>query len=134
MGPSKARNGAKLISDAILEKLGLEFEIGFNEKVLLGEPDNVLALESLGNAYTRCGRVEDGLGIDRRLVTLLPESAIARYNLACSLSLLARVDEAIEALTSAVRLGYRDFEYLERDPDLENVRRDARYRAVIRAK
>jgi tetratricopeptide (TPR) repeat protein len=134
MGPTRIKTSSKLLPDAVLEKLWLEFEIGFCEKVLLTEPENLAALESLGHAYTRCGRVEDGLRIDRCLVTLLPENHIAYYNLACSLSLLGHVDEAIGALERAVRLGYRDFEYLDRDPDLENVRRDARYRTIIKAK
>ena len=91
-------------------------------------------LESLGNAYTRCGRIEDGLAVDRRLVAIIPKSPIAHYNLACSLSLLGKIDEAIESLEHAVRLGYNDFDYLEHDPDLANVRRDGRYRSLIRAR
>ena len=128
------RSFSKLLSDATLERLFTDFEIAFFERVLTCEPDNLAALESLGNAYTRCGRVVEGLEVDERLVRLLPDNAIAHYNLACSLSLLSRVDEAIEVLERAVHLGYRDFEYLERDPDLANVRRDARYRALIKAK
>jgi tetratricopeptide (TPR) repeat protein len=134
MGRERARQPAKLLSDEMLERLGLEFEIGFCEMVLVSDPHNLAALESLGNAYTRSGRVRDGLEVDRRLVALLPESAIAHYNLACSLSLLGQVDASLEALERAVRLGYRDFDYLERDPDLDNVRRDGRYKAIIKAK
>ena len=120
-----------LLPDATLERLGLEFEIGFCEKVLLSQPDNLAALESLGNAYTRAGKIESGLDIDHRLVLLLPESAVAHYNLACSLSLLERVDEALETLVQAVHLGYGDFDYLEGDTDLDNVRHDARYAGLL---
>lgn len=134
MAANMSRQGRKLLSEATLERLALGFEIGFFEKVLLGDKDNLAALETLGNAYTRCGRIEDGLSIDERLCDLLPDNAIAHYNLACSLSLLGRLDRAIEVLERAIELGYRDFDYLERDPDLENVRRDARYRALIEAR
>ncbi len=131
MAASHGRHTAKLLPEATLERIGLAFDIDFCEAVLRSQPENLAALEALGNAYTRVGKIDEGLEIDRRLVRLLPESAVAHYNLACSLSLLARVDEAVETLERAVRLGYRDFDYLERDPDLENVRRDARYKAIV---
>ena len=127
-----SRNTRQLLSDDTLNRLALEFEVGFFEAVIRGEPDHIGALEALGNAYTRIGRIEDGLRIDRRLVRLLPHNAVAHYNLACSLSLAGEVEEALDALERAIRLGYSDFEYLERDPDLANVRQHRRYRVLIR--
>ncbi len=123
-----------LLGDESIDRLALAFEVGFFETVLGTDPDHVGALEALGNVYTRIGRVADGLAVDQRLVKLLPDHAIAHYNLACSFSLLNDVDRALAALECAVRLGYRDFEYLERDPDLVNLRRDPRYLALVRKK
>ena len=131
MAASWLKPSATLLPEATLDRLALAFEIGFCETVLGGEPENLAALESLGNAYTRAGRIEAGLEIDRRLVRILPASAVAHYNLACSLSLLERVDESLDALAQAVHLGYTDFVYLEKDPDLDAVRRDDRYKTVL---
>lgn len=122
----------RLLPQITLDRLGLEFEIGFYENVVAREPEHLAALEALANAYTRAGEVEEGLRIDRRLVELLPENAIAHYNLACSLSLAGAVDGAVDSLERAMALGYRDLAYLARDPDLENVRKSQRYRELIR--
>jgi len=121
----------RLLPESTLEKIGLDFEVGFYESALESRPDHLGALEALANAYTRRGDVDDGLRVDRRITQILPENPIAHYNLACSLSLAGRIDEALVALERAVSLGYDDFEYLARDPDLANVRKDARYRVLI---
>lgn len=101
----------------------LDFELAFYEKLLSAYPDFVDALIPLGDAYTRRGLPEKGLEIDLRLIRLRAHDPLIWYNLACSYSLLTRLDEALDALRRAVELGYADFEYLRRDPDLTNLRR-----------
>jgi hypothetical protein len=44
------------------------------------------------------------------------------YNLACSYSLADEFDRAAAALDKAVTLGYRDFAWLVKDPDLKKLR------------
>ena len=61
-----------------------------------------------------------------------PAEPTFHYNLACSQSLLGEVSEALESLRRAIDLGYRNLEYMQTDADLENVRRDERYRLVVR--
>ena len=41
------------------------------------------------------------------------------------------MDEAIEALERAVGFGYGDFGYIQRDPDLANVRSDPRFVSLM---
>ena len=73
----------------------------------------------MGNLLTLKGRFADGLQIDKRLVQLRPNDALAHYNLACSYALLKRPDQAIKTLRRAVELGYRDFRYMREDRDLD---------------
>ena len=40
------------------------------------------------------------------------------------------MDEAFAALDQAVRLGYDDARWLNRDPDLKNLREDNRFRRI----
>ena len=108
-------------------KQDLEFEIEFFEGVALREPDYVEALQILGDAYTKSGQWEKGLKIDQRLAKLCPNNPLVFYNLACSYSLLKRVDEAFAALTDAVKRGYNDARWLNKDPDLANLRQDHRF-------
>jgi tetratricopeptide (TPR) repeat protein len=109
----------------------LEFEVSFYEKLLTAYPDFIDALVPLATAYTRLGRHEQGLQVDLRLIQLRSQDPLTWYNLACSYSLLNRVEEAFEALRRAAELGYTDVEYLRNDPDLMNVRRSPKYRLFI---
>lgn len=114
-----------------LRSAALDFEIGFFEKVIAREPDHVEALMTLGNNYTARGRYAEGLAVDLRLSSLRPRDPLVHYNLACSYSLLGRADEAIASLETAIALGYRDFEFLMRDRDLDPIREDARFKRLV---
>jgi tetratricopeptide (TPR) repeat protein len=109
----------------------IDIEIGFLEGLLRRDPDYVEALEILGDAYTKRNRLEEGLAVDQRLAALRPADAGILFNLACSLSLTKRLDESLNALSQAIRLGYRDFDWLMRDPDLRRVRDDERFAVIL---
>lgn len=108
-----------------------EFEIGFFESVLKRDPAYTDVIEILGGLYTKHGRVADGLRMDRKLVRLLPSDATAHYNLACSLALVKRKAEALRALRQAVELGYRDFDWMQQDPDLEGLKNHPLFVALL---
>ncbi len=109
-----------------------QFEIAFYEAVHRRCPAYVEVVELLGGLYTKTGRVADGLRMDRKLVRLQPENATAHYNLACSLALSRRRGPALESLRKAVSLGYRDFDWMEQDPDLESLKTDPEFVAILR--
>ncbi len=88
------------------------------------------ALQILGDHYTERGDFMHSLKVDRQLSRLEPRNPLVFYNLACSHSLNGDVDEAISALEKALRLGYRDFKWLARDPDLSRLRRHPHYRRI----
>jgi tetratricopeptide (TPR) repeat protein len=102
------------------------------EQALEADPDDLDSLIWLGNAYTRQGRIEDGLRVDLKLTALLPADPTVRYNLACSYALLGRTDEALDEMERAVRLGYRDAEHMRRDEDLTSLRGESRFLRLLR--
>lgn len=104
------------------------FEIKFYERLLTRRPNFKEVLSCLGGVYTRKGFYSEGLDMDRRLVKLMPQDPVVRYNLACSLSLVDDIDAAFRELKKAVLLGYDDFFYILKDPDLVNLREDKRFR------
>ena len=108
-----------------------EFEIHFFESVLKRDPAYTDVIEILGGLDTKHGRVADGLRMDRRLVRLLPSDATAHYNLACSLALVKRKSEALRSLRQAVELGYRDFDWMQQDPDLEGLKNHPLFIALL---
>ncbi len=110
----------------------LEFEIHFFEGVTKRDKDFIEALQILGDAYTKTGQWEKGLLVDKRLARLCPDNPLVFYNLACSYSLMSRLDAAFAALRKAVKLGYDDTKWLTKDPDLENLRKDSRFETIKR--
>jgi tetratricopeptide (TPR) repeat protein len=108
-----------------------EFDIKFFESVLRREPAYTDVIEILGGLYTKHGRIADGLRMDRKLVRLLPRNATAHYNLACSLALVKRKTDALRALRQAIELGYRDFDWMQQDPDLDVLKNHPEFLALL---
>jgi tetratricopeptide (TPR) repeat protein len=115
-----------------VEQIGEDFLIFVQEEALRLDPDDPEALAFLAGSYTRRGRYEEGLALDRRLASLRADDPVVHYNLACSLSLTCHEEEALEALRRAIELGYDDFAHLEKDADLENVREHPGFEEVRR--
>jgi len=105
----------------------LDVKIGFMEGLVRRDPDYVDALQLLGDHYTQRGRFSEGLKVDERLARLDPENALVFYNLACSYSLTDQFDRARLALEKSLTLGYRDFAWLAKDPDLKKFRQQPAY-------
>jgi tetratricopeptide (TPR) repeat protein len=110
----------------------IDFELEFFSGVLARQSEYIDVLRVMGHLLTLKGRFAEGLQIDRRLVQLRPQDALAHYNLACSLALLKRAEQSIKTLRRAVELGYRDFRYMREDHDLDSIRHDPRFRQLLR--
>jgi tetratricopeptide (TPR) repeat protein len=108
----------------------LDVKIAFLEGLVRRDPQYVEALQMLGDHYTQRGKPEESLRVDQQLSRLQPRNPLVFYNLACSHSLNGEVDRAAEALERALALGYRDFEWLARDPDLSHLRQHPLYRNI----
>jgi predicted Zn-dependent protease len=108
----------------------LDVEIGFVEGVVRRAPDDVGALQVLGDNYTRRGRFADGLKVDEQLSALLPDDPLVHYNLACSCALTGQPERAVTALHRALDLGYCDVKWIRRDPDLRSLRRHPLFRTI----
>ena len=108
----------------------LDARIKFMEGLVRRDPDYVDALQLLGDHYTQRGRYADGLKVDEHISRLEPRDPLVFYNLACSYSLTGQFDRAASALQKALQLGYRDFKWLARDPDLRELRQQPIYRDI----
>ena len=113
-------------------KLQQDFEVAFFRRALEHDPENVDILVFLGDAFSKRGMTQDGLEIDKRLVRICPEEPTFYYNLACSYSLLGEVEAAFTALAKAIQLGYQNFEHLQNDSDLDNLRKDHRFLSLLK--
>jgi tetratricopeptide (TPR) repeat protein len=108
----------------------LDTRIEFMEGIVRRDPNYVDALQLLGDDYTQRGRFPEGLQVDERLASLEPQNSLVFYNLACSYSLTDKFDRAAQALEKALNLGYRDFAWLAKDPDLKKLRAQPAYKTL----
>ena len=108
----------------------LDVKIQFMEGIVRRAPEYVEALQLLGDHYTQRGQFDQGLKVDERLSRLEPGNPLVFYNLACSYSLTGHVDRAASALDKALHLGYRDFKWLAKDPDLRTLRKHPLFRTI----
>lgn len=106
-------------------------ELQFLQKVAERLTDDVEVLQALAELYTKNGKFKEGLAVDRQLCQRLPSDDLAWYNLGCSYALTNQPDEAFEALTKSVELGYGDYDWMKSDPDLLNLHKDPRFESLL---
>ena len=75
---------------------------------------------------------ERALGYAQRAIQADPEDPMVLYNIACTCALLGKPGECLDALERSVSNGFADRGWLEHDSDLDSVRADARYLALVR--
>jgi tetratricopeptide (TPR) repeat protein len=112
------------------EQQSLDVKIDFMQGLVRRDPNYVEALQLLGDHYTQRGNFEDGLKVDEHLSELEPRDPLVFYNLACSYSLTNQFDRAVSALEQALDLGYSDFKWLAKDPDLKKFRSHEIYQRI----
>jgi len=108
----------------------LDVKITFMEGIVRRDSKYVEALQILGDHYTQRGLYDHSLKVDKRLSRLEPRNPLVFYNLACSYSLNGDFDLAASALGKALSLGYNDFKWLARDPDLRPLRKHPLFRTI----
>lgn len=112
------------------EREQLTFEADFCMAVLKKRPYQFEALQAAANSLTALGYYQDGLKFDQRLEEMRPSDPLVVYNLACSLSLVGRVEDGLQKLEAAITLGYRDKSHIKDDPDLGNLRGHPRFKEL----
>lgn len=99
-----------------------DFEFDFFGEIVKRGTNNVHILRQHAEILVVRGDRAGALVLESKLAQLLPLDPIVRYNLACGLAVTDQVEEAFIQLLEAVRLGYRDFELMDNDADLDALR------------
>lgn len=103
------------------------------ERRLALQPDDVRALYMGANAMVALGDRERGLEWAQRALALDPDDAMLLYNLSCIYSMAGRREEALDFLERSVRAGMNRPAWLQNDSNLDSIRRDPRFQAVLRS-
>lgn len=108
-----------------------DFELSFFESLKKRMPSDVRVVSILAHLYTKTGQIDEGLKMDRKLVRLQPDDPTTHYNLACSLALKGRKADALKVLRTAITLGYKDFNWMQHDPDLVCLQNYSPYKKLL---
>ncbi len=106
-------------------------ELEFLENIARRLPEDTEVLRALADLYTRTGDYPEGLRIDERLSRLCSEDPMVWYNFGCSLALVNRMEDALEALSRALELGYDDYDWMKKDTDLTSLHGDPRFESML---
>lgn len=60
-----------------------------------------------------------------------PIGATSAYNVACGYALAGKKEEALDWLEIALAAGFRKIDHLRKDPDLDSLRHEKRYRRLL---
>lgn len=85
----------------------------------------------IGNSYLERGEYEKALAEYDKAKAIEPRNSVVHYNLACTYAEMKQIAKALEALELAVECGYDDVEWMEKDEDLDNLRDEPRYKALV---
>jgi adenylate cyclase len=101
------------------------------EKHLELNPDDARALYLGASALIQSGDRARGLEWNRRALAIDPEDSGLLYNVACVFALLGQKEDAIDTISKSVANGMHHWEWLEQDSDLDSLRGDSRFDALI---
>jgi non-specific serine/threonine protein kinase len=96
-------------------------------------PEDARARSLLAVLYAQLHRPEDSVREMQFATTLRPADPTLAYNCACTYCQLGRKSEALESLRRAWQLGYRDAEWVRKDPDLEILHGDPEFEKLYPA-
>ncbi len=97
-------------------------------------PEDARARSLLASYYAEVGRTEDARREAIMAMTLRPNESSILYNAACTFCLMNQKGEALEALTKAWRAGFRDTDWVRRDPDLAILQDEPEFERLYPAK
>ena len=94
-------------------------------------PDDVRAIYLGSLALCAAGERDRSLEWVERALAMEPDDSSVLYNVSCGYSLLGETDKAISCLEKAVRQGFGHEEWIQNDPDLDSLRGQPRFRALL---
>jgi tetratricopeptide (TPR) repeat protein len=104
------------------------------KQALSVQPGFVQALNNLAVVYTIQREYEKAISVFEKILELRPDNGSSAYNIACIYARQYRTAESIDWLKKAIDSGYRNWDLIKTDKDLENIRGSAYYKALVRGR
>lgn len=101
------------------------------ERQLERYPDDARALYLGAGALATLGDATRAREWAKRAVAMDPDDSAVLYNVACAYALLGLTDSAIDCLEQAIANGFRHWQWIEHDSDLDGLRASPRFEALL---
>jgi adenylate cyclase len=108
--------------------------MSFYPSYLMRNPDDSRAIMFYAFILQEVGKKEEAKLKMLRAVELSPSDATMMYNVACLFSMMNENLKAVEHLEKAVAGGTQFYEYIKKDPDLNNIRKEPGYINLMKGK
>lgn len=129
-GPAAPSPAMQEANDLFNQKKYVESAAAFAD-VVKKEPQNPRAWFLLGMSFHMQGKYDQAVLAFEKNLSIIPQNTIAMYNVASGYSRLKRNDEAFQWIDKILKTGPGVLGNIDRDPDMESVRADARYPKVF---
>jgi tetratricopeptide (TPR) repeat protein len=96
------------------------------------DPANYNYYVGLAYTYVRNGKYEESGQLFLKSIELAPDVSFNYYNMACFYSLQGMAQEGLGWLQKALDKGFDNFEHLETDPDMQNVRASDGFKDLVK--
>ena len=106
--------------------------VAIAEEHLSLNPDDVRALYMGANGLVALGQNEKGIEWAERTLALEPDDPMVLYNVACIYSLAGQAGEALTCIERAVDAGLTQRGWLKHDSNLDLIRGDPRFQALMK--
>ncbi len=101
------------------------------EKWIDTNPEDARALNIGATIWSNLGETDQALEWAKRSLSIDPEDPQLLYNVACVYAIEGMKDEALQCLEHAIDKGYGHREWIEHDSDLNSLRSDRRFQALL---
>ena len=91
------------------------------------------AYSGLGIVFLSTNKLDEAEKAFKKGIVADPKDIDLRYNLACVFNLENKTDQAFEALEKAFQMGFNDYDWIQEDEDLSNLRKQTqRWNAMMK--
>jgi len=112
----------------------LHTALGVYPRYLSQHPDDARCHMFFAVDLVQVGRKDEAKLEAARALELNPNDPLMLYNAACFYAQMGESAKAVEMLRNAIAAGYPDYEWFKRDPDLDSIRNDPGYIALMKGK
>jgi predicted esterase len=128
---AKEITAAKSSDDKLLAVMGKQAD-RYAKLVKAGiDPTDYDRLRIEANQAITSGQNEKSIELYTRVLKINPNDDVSHYNLSCAYARLKKIDKALEHLAASILNGYREYEHMKQDPDMDNLRDTDEYKSWV---